>query len=202
MEVTEIINGIKNMGDFLNDFLLSLGVWAPILSSILILLEGILAFLPLVVFVTINILILGPIVGGLISWIMTTIGSFLTFYLCRKGFNNFFQNKVSNSKKLLSFMNKVDNLKFKQLVLLIAIPFAPSFFINVGAGLSNISIKKYFYSLVVGKIFVIIFLGYIGCNIVECFTNPVVLIKVVVLVVIAYVVAQIVNKKFDLDERF
>lgn len=202
MEITELIDILKNLGDILNDFLLSLGVLAPILSSILILLEGILAFLPLVVFVTINILILGPIVGGIISWIMTTIGGYLTFYLCRKGFNKLFQKKISNSKKLVKFMKKVDNLKFKQLVLLIAIPFAPSFFINVGAGLSNISIKKYFYALLVGKIFVIIFLGYIGCNIVECFTNPVVLIKVVVLIVVAYIVAQLVNKKFDLDARF
>ena len=201
MEFVEIINWLKNFSVILNDFLMGLGIWAPILSSILIVLEGIFAFLPLVVFVTINIITLGAFFGGILSWILTTIGSFLAFYLCRIGLSNFFQRKISKGK-ISKFMTKIDNLKFKQLVLIIAIPFAPSFFINVGAGLSKISIKKYLYALLIGKVFVILFLGYIGSNVIECLKNPLVLIKVVMLVVIAYIIAQVVNKKFDLDERF
>ncbi len=201
MEFVEIINWLKNFSVILNDFLMGLGIWAPILSSILIVLEGIFAFLPLVVFVTINIITLGAFFGSILSWILTTIGSFLAFYLCRIGLSNFFQRKISKGK-ISKFMTKIDNLKFKQLVLIIAIPFAPSFFINVGAGLSKISIKKYLYALLIGKVFVILFLGYIGSNVIECLKNPLVLIKVVMLVVIAYIIAQVVNKKFDLDERF
>ncbi len=198
----EVFETLKNLNDVLNDFLLNAGVWAPILSSVLIVLEGIFAFLPLVVFVTINILTLGPVLGGILSWILTTIGSFLAFYLCRKGFSKYFQRFIGGKEKMSKAMNFIDNLKFKQLVLIIAIPFAPSFFINVGAGLSKIPLKKYLYALLIAKIFVIIFLGYIGCNLVECLTNPVMFIKVVLLVVGAYVFAQIINKKFDLDERF
>lgn len=201
MEFVEIINWLKNFSVILNDFLMGLGIWAPILSSILIVLEGIFAFLPLVVFVTINIITLGAFFGGVLSWVLTTAGSFLAFYLCRIGLSNFFQKKISKGK-ISKFMTKIDNLKFKQLVLIIAIPFAPSFFINVGAGLSKISIKKYFYALLIGKVFVILFLGYIGSNVIECLKNPLVLIKVVLMVTIAYIIAQVVNKKFDLDERF
>lgn len=199
MEFVEIL---KNLNDILNDFLLNAGVWAPVLSSVLIVLEGILAFLPLVVFVTINMLTLGPIIGGSISWLLTTIGSFLAFYLCRKGFSKYFQKFIGGKEKMSKAMHVIDNLKFKQLVLIIAIPFAPSFFINVGAGLSKIPVKKYLYALLIAKVFVIIFLGYIGCNLVECLKNPIMFIKVILLVVGAYVVAQIVNKKFNLDERF
>lgn len=201
MEFVEIINWLKNFSVILNDFLMGLGIWAPILSSILIVLEGIFAFLPLVVFVTINIITLGAFFGGVLSWVLTTAGSFLAFYLCRIGLSNFFQKKISKGK-ISKFMTKIDNLKFKQLVLIIAIPFAPSFFINVGAGLSKISIKKYFYALLIGKVFVILFLGYIGSNVIECLKNPLILIKVVLMVTIAYIIAQVVNKKFDLDERF
>lgn len=201
MEIIEIIEFLRNLSTILNDFLMGMGIWAPIFSSILIVLEGVFAFLPLVVFVTINILTLGSIVGGILSWLLTTVGSFFTFYLCRIGLSKIFRKKVSKGK-IAKFMKKIDNLKFKQIVLIIAIPFAPSFFINVGAGLSRISIKKYLFALLMGKIFVIIFLGYIGCNIVECLTNPIVLIKVIILTVVAYGVAQLVNKKFDLDERF
>ncbi len=198
----EVLDILKNLSSILNDTLMSAGMWAPILSSILIVLEGILAFLPLVVFVTVNMLTLGTLIGGTLSWILTTIGSFLAFYLCRQGFSKYFQKFIGGKEKMSKAMTFIDNLKFKQLVLIIAIPFAPSFFINVGAGLSKIPIKKYFYALLIGKIFVIIFLGYIGCNLVECLKNPLMFIKVILLIIGAYIFAQIINKKFALDERF
>lgn len=198
----ELLETLNNLNEMLKNFLDSAGVWAPIFSSILIVLEGTFAFLPLVVFVTLNVLTMGPIFGSIISWILTAIGSFIAFYLCRKGLNSSFRKKLKEKGKLKKFMKLIDNLKFKQLVLIIAIPFAPSFFINVAAGLSNIPVKKYFYALLIGKIFVIIFLAYIGCNIVECLTNPLMFIKVLLLIIGAYLLAQIINKKFDLDGKF
>ena len=195
------MNWIFEMNEILNDFLNNAGMWAPFFGTILIVLEGILAFLPLFVFITVNILVLGPLLGGILSWIFTIIGSFLAFYLCRKGLSNFFQKKIEDKEKISKFMHLVDNLKFKQLVLIIAIPFAPSFFINLGAGLSKIAIKKYLYALLIGKAIIVIFWGYLGYNLIECLTNPLALIKVVLLLVGAYLIAQFVNKKFDLDER-
>lgn len=195
----EWLNEINNL---INEFLNNAGVFAPIFASLLIVLEGVLAFLPLFAFVTVNMLTLGPILGGIISWICTVTGGFITFYLCRKGFHNLFQKKIKNHKQIMKFNKVIDNLKFVQMVLFVAVPFLPSFFINVGAGLSNISIKKYLYALMVGKVFIIIFWGYIGCNLIDCLTNPLELIKVVILMVLAYVLAKIVNKKFNLDERY
>lgn len=192
----------NELSEILNEFLLNLGWLAPLFSSFFIVLEGILAFLPLFVFITINVLVLGAFLGGLLSWICTTIGGFLTFYLCRKGFSNKFQNSIKDKKKISKFMNLIDNLKFRQLVLFIAIPFMPSFFINVGAGLSKIPIKKYLYALLIGKVVIVIFWGFLGYNLVECLTNPLEFIKVFILIAVAYIVARIVTKKFDLDERF
>lgn len=192
----------NELSDVLNEFLLNLGWLAPFFSSFLIVLEGILAFLPLFVFITINVIVLGAFFGGLLSWICTTIGGFFTFYFCRVGFSDKFQKSIKNKHKLSKFMKLVDNLKFRQLVLFIAIPFMPSFFINVGAGLSKIPIKKYLYALLLGKIVVVIFWGFLGYNLVECLTNPIEFIKVFILIAIAYIVARIVTKKFDLDERF
>jgi uncharacterized membrane protein YdjX (TVP38/TMEM64 family) len=95
-----------------------------------------------------------------------------------------------------------DFISKEMLALLKAIKILPSFFINMGAGLSHISQKKYLYALLMGKVLVIAFCGYLGINLIECFTNPYALIKVVVMLVVAYIVASVVNKKFDLDERF
>lgn len=198
----EVVDLLKNLNDTLYEFLISAGIFGPILSTIFVVLEGTFAFLPLVVFVTINILTMGPILGSLISWIATTIGGFFAFYLCRKGFSKIFQKFIKSKTKINHFMQKIDKLKFNQLVIIIGIPFAPSFFINVCAGLSNIPLKKYLYSLLIGKIFTIIYLGYIGVNIVECLTNPIIIIKVLLLTIAAYIIGKIINKKFDLDERF
>lgn len=200
--IKEITNDMDLFSENLEAFLLGLGFLAPLMSSFFIVIEGVLAFLPLFVFVTINIMTMGTILGCVVSWVCTVLGSYLAFTLFRIGFSKFVQRKIANKKKATKFMKLVDHLKFKQLVLIISIPFAPSFFINMGAGLSHISKKKFLYALLIGKVFVIIFSGFLGTNIIECFTNPLALIKVVVMLAVAYVVATFVNKKFDLDERF
>ena len=198
MELVEIM---KNIDLWLNDFLLNLGVWAPISASILIVIEGILAFLPLFVFVTVNILVLGSIAGGILSWICTVIGSFLAFTLFRKGFSKFFDKHI-NKGKVKKFMDLVNKLKFSQLVLIISIPFAPSFFINMGAGLSHINAKKYLYALLTGKVIVVMYCGILGTSLKEALTNPSALLKIVILIGAAYIFSLIVSKKFNLDERF
>ena len=193
---------LKDMQIWLENFLLSAGIWAPILSSLLVFLEGIFAFLPLFVFVTINVLTLGPIFGGIISWILTTLGCFCTCLLCRKGLAKLFERFTKNKKGIKKIMKMINNLSFSKLVLIIAIPFAPSFFINVAAGLSKIPLKKYFYALLIGKIVSISYLVYIGVNVYECLTNPFVLVKVVLLLLAAWIVGRIMSKKFHMDERF
>ena len=197
----EIIEIMKNFDGWLNEFLLNLGVWAPILASILIVVEAIFAFLPLFVFVTVNILVLGSIAGGILSWILTVIGSFLAFLLFRKGFSKLFDKHI-NKGKVKKFMKLIDKLKFTQLVLIISIPFAPSFFINMGAGLSRINARKYLYSLLVGKVLTVMYCGILGTSLKEALTNPSALIKIVILMGSAYIFSLIVSKKFDLDERF
>lgn len=207
MEIMEILN---NLDGLLNDFLNNAGVLAPILSCLLIFLEGILAFLPLFVFVTFNIMslstllgdVFGTLLGIALSWVFTTLGSYVTFMLFRKFLNKPFRNKIAKRQKSKKFMKIVDNLKYSQLVLIISIPFSPSFFINLGAGLSNINAKKYLCALLIGKISQMLFLGYVGVSLVECLTNPMALIKVVLILAVGYVVSVIVNKKFNLDERF
>ena len=195
-----MMDWLNNFDQILNDFLLSLGILAPILSSILIVLEGTLAFLPLFVFITINVLTLGPVLGIITSWILTTLGSLICFLIFKNGIAKWLFKKLKNKGK--GFTRAINKLKFSQLVLFIAIPFIPSFFVNMGAGLSKIPVKKYLYALLIGKMMIVIFWAYVGSNLVDCLTNPVSLIKIVLMVAIAYIVAVIVNKKFNLDGRF
>ena len=199
-----------NFEDVLMEFLNSLGIWAPFLSCIFVFLEGVLAFLPLFVFVTVNILslsnlfgtFLGTILGIILSWIFSVLGSFTMFFCIRKLFGEKFRNKIKNKPKVTKFMNVVDKLTYSQLVLITSIPFSPSFFINLGAGLSKINMKKYFCALLIGKFAEMIFLGYVGVSLIECLTQPLALVKVVIIMLIGYGASVVVNKKFNLDERF
>ena len=199
MEIIEIFSEFEV---WLNDFLMNAGVWAPIFSCALVFLEGILAFLPLFIFVTVNVLTMGNIFGVILSWAFSALGGFTTFIFIRKVFNKPFRKKIAKKPKINKFMTVIDGLKYSQLVLLTSIPFSPSFFINLGAGLSNVNTKKYFCALLIGKFVEMIFLAYVGVSLVECLTNPIALIKVVAVTLTGYLVSVCVNKKFDMDERF
>ena len=201
---------ITNFEDLLMEFLNGLGIWAPFLSCILVFLEGILAFLPLFVFVTVNVLslssLVGPILGGILgiilSCIFSVLGCFTMFLGTRRLFGKKFRMKIENSPKVNKFMNIIDNLSYSQLVLITSIPFSPSFFINLGAGLSKINEKKYFCALIIGKFAEMLFLGSVGVSLIECLTQPLALIKVAVIMVLGYLFSLGINKKFKLDERF
>lgn len=193
---------ISNLDEIIENFLMSIGIMAPIISVILTFLEGTLAFLPLFVFLTVNVLTLGPVAGSIISWIATTLGSYVCFIIFRKGFYKKFEKIISNKPKIKKFMKRVSKLSFSQLVLIIAIPFTPSFFVNLGAGLSKISEEKFLDALILGKVVIVLFWGYIGSSLLECLNNPIELVKVAVLVLIAYILGTIVNKNFDLDGKY
>ena len=53
----------------------------------------------------------------------------------------------------------------------------------------------------IGKVVIVIFWGFLGYNLVECLTNPLEFVKVFILIAVAYIVARMVTKKFDLDDR-
>ena len=93
----------------------------------------------------------------------------------------------------------ITNLKFEQLTTIIAIPFTPAFLVNICAGLSEMSYKKFIASLLIGKIFLVYFWGFVGVSLLESIKNPIYLVRVGVLLIIAYVISRIVNKKFNLN---
>ena len=199
MEIIEIFNNLNNS---LNTFLLNAGVLAPILSSVLIVLEGMFAFLPVFVFITVNLLTMGNILGSIVSYICTIIGNFLTFFLCRIGLNPLFQKYIGNKRKLKKMMNLINKMSFSKLVLIISIPLTPSFFVNLAAGLSKIPKKKYLYALMLGKICIILFWGVLGTSLIDCLTNPIMFIKVVGMIVVCNLIGKVINKKFDIDKIF
>ena len=191
------------MFDWINNVIINvvedLGVYGPILACLLILIESILPFLPLFVFITLNFLAFGNILGWLISWIFTVLGCMLSFMLFRTKVRNIFDRKLRAKDEVNKLMKKIDKMRYKYLVLLMAIPFTPAFLINIAGGLSKISKRKYFLALVVGKIFLVYFWGFIGTSLVQSFKNPIILIRIGVMLLVAYLVSMLVNKRLKID---
>ncbi|MBS5806297.1 MAG: TVP38/TMEM64 family protein [Firmicutes bacterium] len=177
----------------------ALGVYGPLLGSLFIILESIIPPLPLFVFITINFVAFGKVLGFIISWICTCIGCILSYYLVKKLFRNWVVNKIKDVNLLTKCMNYVENLSLTQVTMILSIPFTPAFMVNIAAGLCNMNFKKFLTAILISKIFLVYFWGVVGTGLLESFHNPTSLITVVVMIVIAYILSIVIKKVFKID---
>lgn len=184
---------------FIDVTLSGMGIWGPIIGCFFITIESMVPILPLFVFITLNFLAFGNILGFIISWIFTCIGCSISFFLFRKKVQTWLFKRLK-SKGIISkkTIDMITNLKFEQLVTIIAVPFTPAFLVNICAGLSNMSYKKFITALMMGKVFLVYFWGFVGVSLAESLKNPIYLVRVGILLLIAYIVSRIVNKKFHI----
>lgn len=189
--LNDIINNIQTFAQTSNILLsLSLGLG-------IIILESIIPILPLSVFVAINVIAFGSIPALIISWIGTTIGCSLSYLLFRKIRKKAY-NRLYKHLKIINFINKVDQISFPSLVCLLAMPFTPAFSINIAAGLSEMKYTKYLKALLCSKIFMVYFWVFIARTFLESITNIWTIIEILLLLIGAYIVSKLVDKKFNI----
>lgn len=186
---------------FISFILDSLGIYGPILGCFLILVESILPMLPLSVFITLNFYTFGHLLGFVISYILTVMGCNLAFYLSRRVLRGRFAYLVKrfDKNRTLKLVEKFSSIKLSHLVTILSFPFTPAFLINIFGGVSEMSHRKFFLATTLAKPFMVYFWGFLGVTLLDSLTHPEYLIKVLFLVVVAYVLSSVVNKKFDLD---
>ncbi len=189
------------INDVINYFTTLINNGGYFAGFLLVLLESFLPILPLGAFVALNVNAFGFLEGILLSWIATTIGSFLTYlifyYVSNKSIYKLLSEKTI--VKLDQKKEKFKNIKLTNLVLLITVPFAPSCFINLLAGIAGIAKEKYLIALLIGKSFMITFWGYIGKSLIDSLTNIKALIYIIATLIIAYLVTKIISKKLDIE---
>ena len=175
----------------------TLSFLGPIAGIVLIMIESILPVLPLSVFITLNIITFGNTFGFLISWLATITGCTLSFFLFR-----YFRDKLykflgkKKQESVQKWLKNLSKIPFTSLTIIMAIPFTPAFFINIAAGLSKMRYKKFFASLLIGKMIMIYFWGYIGTSLLDSLTDVTVLVRIIVLLLITYGLSKIIEKKF------
>ena len=175
---------------------LILGVFIGMLTIIL---ESIIPILPLAVFIAINMLVFGNITGFIISWISTIVGCLIAFIICRKGLSDIFYSKIKRDGRIGQLMVKISNTKFTNLVIVTALPFTPAFAVNIASGLSTISYKKFLVAIMIAKLSIVYFWGFIGATFIESITNINILIELGIILLISYIISKIVMKKFNFE---
>ena len=181
-----ILTAVDVVTSFMNDFGIISGIF-------LIILESMIPVLPLGVLIALNVMTFGSIIGFIISWLSTVIGCMLAFYICRR-LKEKYEKKYNKDKNVTKIRKIIDNISLSNLVLIISLPFTPAFAVNIAAGLSNINPKKYLTALLIGKLQVVFFWGFIGKSFLESISDPYTIMQIVVLLIISYLISKIVNR--------
>ncbi len=189
MEVLEALN------ELINNLLNLLGSWGALLGCVFILFESIIPMLPLSLFITLNFMTFGSIIGFIISWIFTVLGCMMSYYLFKSAVSEKRLSKFKENNTLKKVINVIENMNFTSLVTLITIPFTPVFAVNIAAGICRVPKKKFLLALMLGKISLVYFWGYVGVSLIEALKNPLILIKIAVLVLIVYIISLVLSKK-------
>ena len=187
--VNTLVETIRTSNIFISIFL-SLGI---------IILESIFPILPLALFIATNVLVFGNIFGFILSWVGTIMGCILSFMAFRKGFSKYLYRYIDTKEMGKEVMNSISNINFSGLVLVTAMPFTPAFLVNIVCGLSKMSFKKYLFAMLLAKISIVYFWGYVGTTFVESLENPIALFKLGIILIITYIISHIVCKKFNIN---
>ena len=189
---------VNSFVEFSTNFISSGGI---LFGFLLVLVESFIPALPLAVFVALNTNAFGPVIGIIISWIATCIGCFLSYLLFRYLSDKVIDKLLSHKykKRIQKAIKKFKKISFPSLVLIVALPFTPAFLVNIICGIVKTSKRKFVASILIGKIFMVLFWGYVGKSIIESMLDIKTLIIVAIMLVVAYIISKIVNKRFNIE---
>ena len=170
-----------------------------VFGFLIIILESVLPFLPLCVFIALNIESFGMITGFLMSWVATIVGCLLSYAFFKFLVGNRLDKWKDNNRKLRKVIDGIKKIDFSKLVILVALPFAPAFLINIACGITKVKFKKFFASLLIGKTVIVYFWGFVGTSLIESITNVNTVMTICILLIVAFVISKMVVKKYDIE---
>ncbi len=180
-------------------FIQNSGLLGVVLSCFILSIESIIPIIPLLVFISINFIILGPVLGFILSWIFTVLGSLFSYYIFRKKLSSKFTNLTKDNETVQRYIKILRNLSTGKILLIVALPFTPAFAVNIAAGILKIDFKKYLTAILFGKISLVAYSAYIGTSFIEGLSNPIILVNLGILILLIYILFLIVKKTLKLN---
>lgn len=176
-----------------------LQTYGILFGMFMIILESMIPILPLGVFIAFNMMAYGTLIGFLVSYVATIIGCLIAYSFSKKIYLYMINRQKKQHATLNKLCTKMKQISFSALVLIIALPFSPAFLINIAAGVSNINRKKFFFSLIVGKVSIVYFWGFISKSLLESITDFKTIIAISILLLFSFIVSKIVSKKLKIE---
>ncbi|WP_411955931.1 TVP38/TMEM64 family protein [Clostridium estertheticum] len=147
--------------DAIKGYILSFGVWAPVISFILMILQSIIAPLPAFIITFANAGLFGWVNGALLSWSSAMAGAVLCFFIARLLGRDTVQ-KLTSKFALKSIDDFFD--KHGKYAILIArlLPFISFDIVSYAAGLTSMSFSAFVVATAIGQLPATIIYSYVG----------------------------------------
>ncbi|MGL5243993.1 MAG: TVP38/TMEM64 family protein [Sarcina sp.] len=161
-KINEMVFYLSNMNiEMLKEYILSFGIWAPITSFTLMVLQAVLAPIPAFIITLSNAAIFGWIKGAILSWSSAMAGAALCYYIAK-----FLGRDVVEKLTSKFALKDIDGFfkKYGKHTILIArlLPFVPFDIVSYAAGLTSMSFWSFFIATGIGQLPATIVYSYVG----------------------------------------
>lgn len=178
--------------DFYRQLLEMYKGWGLLAPIVLTMFESLIPALPLVGIVLINVGAHGLVFGFITSWIGTTLGSILVFFISRKIFKRWFMHFfIDKNLRILKWISKSGK---SELFLLTCVAFTPSSLINLTYGLSDFDEKQFVFTISISKFLMVLVLAIFGTSVTESLENPFYLILAVLVLIALLILSSKIKK--------
>lgn len=158
----EVINVFHSLDiQSVKEYILSFGIWAPVVSFLLMVFQSVAAPLPAFLITFANAALFGWIYGAMLSWFSAMVGALLCFYIAR-----FLGREVVEKLTSKTALQSVDAFfdKYGRNAILIArlLPFISFDIVSYAAGLTSMKLKDFIIATGLGQLPATIIYSYAG----------------------------------------
>ncbi|MDD6308917.1 MAG: VTT domain-containing protein [Clostridia bacterium] len=146
-------DGYFHSAESLQAYVNSFGIWAPMVLTLIQVFQVVLPVLPGFFGCIVGATLFGPVGGFVCNYIGISSGSFIAFHLARKYGVSFVKSILSPAKydKYTGWVEKRQKSYLIILWLAILLPLAPDDFFCYFSGLTKMTYKKFFWTIVLAK---------------------------------------------------
>lgn len=179
----------------MKEYILSFGIWAPVVSCLLMVFQSLAAPLPAFVITFANAALFGWVKGTILSWSSAMVGAALCFWIAR-----YYGRGVVEKLVSAYALEKTDRffVRFGKYTVLIArlLPFISFDIVSYAAGLTTMGFWEFFWATGIGQLPATIIYSYVGGLLVggmKMFVFGV--LSVISLTIFAFVVKKVLQEK-------
>ncbi|MDM0447750.1 TVP38/TMEM64 family protein [Clostridium perfringens] len=161
-KINQMIFYLSSMNlDMIKEYILSFGIWAPIISFLLMVLQSVIAPIPAFLITLSNAAIFGWVKGAILSWSSAMVGAVLCFYIAR-GLGRDAVEKLTSKFALKDIDGFFE--KYGKHTILIArlLPFISFDLVSYAAGLTSMNFWSFFIATGIGQLPATIVYSYVG----------------------------------------